>query len=96
MYPPPAGTGQDAEASRLFDYVAKFLCGLPSRTWPIIGVDANCKLGYAEAGDVDADRVSPSVGLVEPDAEGYRGAQFRRFLESQHLVAVNTFSAGHT
>lgn len=97
MYAPPAGTGQDSEAAKLLDYAAKFMYGLPSRTWSIVGMDANCRLGCAEAGDVDAVRVSSAVGLCEPDAEGDRGAQFRRFLEAQHLVAVNTFfPAGRT
>eukprot|EP00929_Paragymnodinium_shiwhaense_P021066 TRINITY_DN13845_c0_g1_i1.p1 TRINITY_DN13845_c0_g1~~TRINITY_DN13845_c0_g1_i1.p1 ORF type:complete len:1628 (-),score=116.54 TRINITY_DN13845_c0_g1_i1:570-5453(-) len=100
VYLPPgfADGAVRAVYAKVLASLQKAIDRTPSRSLPIIGIDANAHLGFLEKRSGERQAIpSCSVGLCEQERENQQGTAFREWLERNHFVAVNSYyEAGKT
>ena len=95
-YAPPASSAGNAlgVTTKLYNWIAHVLSKLPSRTSPVLCMDASARTGVSKDGEV---AVSESIGPCDAEIQNANGSIFKQFLERFHLVACDTMvSAGPT
>ena len=95
--PPEGAKGTRKIYEKAVNWLHHHLDRLPHRVLPVVGTDANCKLGMQVQDGIHVSTASGSVGQCQPDLEGSNSIVFRSLIERHHLKAVNTFvEAGPT
>ena len=92
LYLPPC-TGSDETlkvANDLLKWARQLLQSLPSRSLPILYMDANARLGLVKDLGRFSSVESTSVGVSGAELENSNGRLLRNFLEQFGLVAVKT------
>ena len=84
MHTEPQKQIQQERNIQLWKYVGDFISRLPRRCTPILCLDANAHVGLIPA-------KSEAVGQFFPEPQNFNGGLFRTLLETQYMVAANTF-----
>eukprot|EP00929_Paragymnodinium_shiwhaense_P073660 TRINITY_DN3761_c0_g1_i5.p1 TRINITY_DN3761_c0_g1~~TRINITY_DN3761_c0_g1_i5.p1 ORF type:complete len:325 (-),score=41.98 TRINITY_DN3761_c0_g1_i5:1382-2356(-) len=98
-YLPPCDRQQNTRTitNMMFDWLRKLVQGLPSRTTPLLLMDANAKTGYVVAQGLRNITISSAVGARQPEQENENGEKLRGFCVDNQITLTNTFvSAGPT
>jgi len=77
--------------AKLCGEIKKLLEQLPCRTVPVLFTDANAHTGSRYADGAWSMGYSDSIGKFAHAKENFNGRCFTDLLESQHMVAANTF-----
>eukprot|EP00971_Amphidinium_carterae_P329881 6462645-Amphidinium_carterae.1 len=89
--PPPNADGPRAITEKLFQWLHAQFRKLPSRTTPIVCMDANARLGAEYHNGVEMPYDCASVGPCQPEGHGHNSQLLLDFLITFKLVASNTF-----
>ena len=81
----------------LIAILGSIINALPTRTTPVLLIDANAHMGMQRNGGELANTITSSHGHVEPEVENAAGTAFRKLLQTTGLFAVNTaYKTGKT
>ena len=90
--PPDTGSARaQRDYTKCVEWLEKFVMGLPARTVPIVGIDANDKLGLVPSPGGDAPLEHENVGEFYRERQRPRSDVFLSFLKTTDLIALNTF-----
>eukprot|EP00929_Paragymnodinium_shiwhaense_P072730 TRINITY_DN36919_c0_g2_i1.p1 TRINITY_DN36919_c0_g2~~TRINITY_DN36919_c0_g2_i1.p1 ORF type:complete len:352 (-),score=36.49 TRINITY_DN36919_c0_g2_i1:773-1828(-) len=93
LYFPPFTTKQNRFTySKLIKQTDVFLSGLPTRSTPVLAMDANAKVGlqWCPLSNMHVQGASRAIGVHECDVENTQGTELRKLLEKQLLTLANT------
>ena len=98
MYFPTPSSGSSSHTKSTIDAIIdwghKTIQGAPTRCTPLVFADVNSDMGLVGRGSQTTPVASNSVGTVGLRRESHAGMMFRRMLEMEHMIAVNTFHMG--
>jgi len=95
VYPPSATSSSSKQfVQSIWEFVGGIANQLPHRTVPLLLTDSNGQIGLEHIGLDASERGatrSEAVGMLNPSLENFNGLYLRRFLETHHMAAINTF-----